>query len=452
MRKFVKGSVPVVLLVVLTAALTAAQDERSDRPTEGLAAGGSGPKFDAFQQAFYVGGMANKAAILQSSRPGALQEQFVASVAAYLSDEGVKENVGEWKVVWGPVLWQNEGSDVADNSMLVLHNPAVKFPRGERRDTYIVGIAGTNAPSAYDWFTEDLAVRKVVKFDEFRPFDEDPPAPTKTESVDDTQPFIALGTATGVYRLAHLKPPSDLRGANQNIAEFLKELKGVKGKDSTLIFTGHSLAGALSPTLALWLKTNLQAGPFDPMDPMKVYVYPTAGPTPGNGAFADAFAKEFPPDRTGGTKPHQVWNKMLWNSLDVVPHSWETGALRKVIRIYGDRAPAGIPVAVDGAIKKSKESGITYSRLQNVRLTGTLHDPVPDANADPDATAASETYRQLWERQAGWQHIGAYPVLLGLVPPDLPKVEENLPADVKRLKGPEIKAEIKAHRPPPSQK
>ncbi|MEN9864973.1 MAG: hypothetical protein RL748_563 [Pseudomonadota bacterium] len=51
--------------------------------------------------------------------------------------------------------------------------------------------------------------------------------------------------------------------------------------NDTLIFTGHSLAGALSPTMAMFLYSDPANSGWK-----SIHVQPSAGATPGNAAFA----------------------------------------------------------------------------------------------------------------------------------------------------------------------
>jgi hypothetical protein len=368
------------------------------------------PQCDVYQQAFYVGTLVGKAACMSSTTPGALQRQLAAEISGYLADSRVQEQVGQWDTFWGPATWQAEGSNVLDNAMVVLARTGVLYPDGKRRDTFVVGIAGTNAPSGFDWISEDLAVKKVVDFNSFKPFDGPPTPAAATEA----NPVIALATATGVYQLAQLKAP--FHGQSKNLAQLLQGLRGVK--DAVLIFVGHSLGGAMAPTLAQSLQQNGQIGDFGAK-----YVYPTAGPTPGNKAFADAFQASFPATEPG-EKPYAVWNTMLWNTYDAVPHSWHVDDLKQIKNLFGAPAPDPIPGYVNKGILASKASGIVYTRIPNKPLQGSLHPTQPSASADID-----------WEKQAGWQHTVAYGILLGLTPI---KVEVPVQPDVHVMTSDEI--------------
>src|SRR3569832_1626184 len=91
-------------------------------------------------------------------------------------------------------------------------------------------------------------------------------------------------------------------------------LKSVENPDATLTFSGHSLAGALSPTLAFHLYPDPAGSGW-----AKVHSLPTAGATPGNAAFVEAWTKAYPatPADSGFN-----WNTDYANAHDVVPHAW----------------------------------------------------------------------------------------------------------------------------------
>jgi hypothetical protein len=379
----------------------------------------SNPKYDVFQQVWAIGGLSNMAHDMQSSKPGALGAQLVVEIATRVNDPRLQADYGAWEVVWGPVVWQSDGSPVADQAMVVFHRPGVAFQDGTTRDTYVVGIAGTNPASGYDWILEDGIVARVVDFRAYDPLAAMPAA----SSPGPLKPFISYATALGMYNLAHMVAPAGVPGAGQNLTTFLAGLQGVA--NSTLIFAGHSLGGALSPSLALSLKLSGRTGAF-----RDVYVYPTAGPTPGNQAFSKLFGETFPATKHArDTKPYQVWNTMLWNTLDVVPHAWHRSDLLQIPTLFG-QAPPPIPQLIQGAIALSVASKMDYERIPNHPLPGTLVPP----------SVHISTFEE-WMKQLGTQHVAAYATALGIT---IPQFNVPVNPDVHVMSSDEIMAQLKA--------
>ncbi|MEI9987796.1 MAG: hypothetical protein WDN69_34535 [Aliidongia sp.] len=186
----------------------------------------------------------------------------------------------------------------------------------------VVAIAGTNALSIYDWLVEDadVTLKQPVAW---------PGAPSGA--------WISEGTQIGLDKL------NAMSSGTQSLAAYLAAAAGT-GKNRTLIFTGHSLAGALSPTLALYLFT--QGGLSLPAW-QAVNVYPTAGYSPGNQAFSQFFTSLFEP--TGNTGTYQVWNRDVWNALDVVPRAWDYTTLTGLPTLYGNNLNSDAYLDVLGA-------------------------------------------------------------------------------------------------------
>jgi hypothetical protein len=185
--------------------------------------------------------------------------------------------------------------------------------------------------------------------------------------------------------------------------------------------SGHSLGGALSPTLALWLH-DLQTQ-WDPAKHASLSALPSAGPTAGNQAFAaysDAQAVQV-------TRVH--------NALDVVPHAWTTTDLQEVPDLYApDIEPDDLVndfVAL--AIDISKNGGYTQIDLDAPALPGTVNTSI----IKPGDPAFLNFFRQV-----GFQHVDAYydllevPFLSGIMQCVKDSAQVSGPGDVlDRLKG-----------------
>jgi hypothetical protein len=175
-------------------------------------------------------------------------------------------------------------------------------------DTYVVAIAGTNGNSTYDIIQLDLNVSFMTWF----PLGVTPQGCTRPTSLVPSK--VSRGTALGITNLLEMRDAG--RG---NLQDFLNGVaNSPAGPNATLVFTGHSLGGALAPALALWLYPH-----HAPRRWKAVHVLATAAPAPGDEAFSEAFAAAFPfVEESHVPADYGFWNKVIWNRLDVVPHAW----------------------------------------------------------------------------------------------------------------------------------
>jgi hypothetical protein len=94
----------------------------------------------------------------------------------------------------------------------------------------------------------------------------------------DPPPAVSAATALGVSNLL-MQMTDPTHGTRQRF------LTHAANANSTLIFCGHSPAGALSPTLAMYHCPQPTGRGWQ-----QVLVLPTAGASPGNTKFAALFA------------------------------------------------------------------------------------------------------------------------------------------------------------------
>ena len=339
------------------------------------------PTLDAYQQIFGMACLVGRSSGYKGTAIE-LQLQLQYDLSFYLNnvppvtvmgqtgpsvaDPSVTPVLGSWNLVWGPALLEENNDGVADNAVFVAQCDAVAFPGGPVMPAYVVAIAATNPDSLYDWEAEDFSVSQVVNWSTYNPSDFSP------SGYNNTDPYISLGTATGVSNLLKLTTVSGAAAPGTTLEQFLSSVQ--PASDTAVIFCGHSLAGALSPTLALYLTEQKTLKAFD-----LTLVYPTAGATPGETHFASLFNSTFPALPSGWepqSLPYQSWNTMHWNDLDVVPHAWQKQDLQQIANLYG-HSPNFATAATLSALQSlalfdSSRSGAVYTRIQNSSLSGTL--------------------------------------------------------------------------------
>lgn len=345
--------------------------------------------FDLWQQAYTLA-LQSADVYKQQGTPDALAEWLSNTLVPFFKDPNTVKYIGQWETVWGPAVFENTPSSTsyADNTMYVVANAD--------QTVYVVAIAGTNPNSTYDEDTEDADVNNTSSWTLAFPGSQPPTG---------LDPYISVGTQLGVTALLGMADTY----TNQNLVAFLKSLPASKTQQATLIFCGHSLAGALAPTLALAF-FNPTGGQLILSNWKAVYVYPTAGPTPGNADFATFFSTVFPQiPPAPQTNSYQVWNMNVWNTIDVVPHAWNIAMLEEITTLYPaswTSPPYALDFAIDLAESQSNTGASTgagpYAQCANQSLLGTFNNNIPVSDM------------LSFEDQALYQHTTAYDVLLNV--------------------------------------
>lgn len=404
---------------------------------------------DTYQQVFALSMLSNRASAF-TGPAAALQQQLQYELSSYLSGTdlqtvsqggfvpdtdplpgllpGIQAYLGNWTLEWGPVVFSHtkkdgKSSGVADNALFVASCPAVTFPGCTNPNnnqqpagtltTYVVAIAATNPTSSYDWDVEDFDVRHAVLWDGWTPGNLQITTP-----INPLKSAISLGTAIGVSNLLSLVPPAKTPGAGQTLQQFLSQQ--APGPNSAVVFTGHSLAGALAPTTAFYLKNAGALSSF-----AYPLVYATAGASPGNVPFTSAFNTAFPsPPQDPATKaqwiipstaPYQCWNTLLWNQYDVIPHAWQLSLpllptsprLAEIPTLYGSPALPSLTDLTGVALANSGASTAIYTHTRNAALPGVLQPGIMAGSAF-FATPTPPTNVLQFLGQLYVQHIGMY--------------------------------------------
>ncbi|CAE6440371.1 unnamed protein product [Rhizoctonia solani] len=278
--------------------------------------------FNTFQPIFALSWASN---LVRECTGSALELQ--EKLTGFLGGDYLDKNVGPgWSIVWGPAVWRDDPSKpgVPDNVWFVAKHDLLVTDGNSSTPVYAVCIAGTaGGLGDYGAKVEDKKVDEVVDLTQWIPNSLaggviPKPTPTDSPILPGSTPYVAYGTSVGTYVVASTPPATKTSQTSTApcLSAFLKTLS--VEANTRLIFTGHSLGGALSPTLAFVLD---KAGTLSNF--AKVLVYPTAGATPGDANFVSEFSQRFPAISMG-EKPYMAWNQNIVNSLDIVPHAWYT--------------------------------------------------------------------------------------------------------------------------------
>ncbi|WP_052752850.1 lipase family protein [Kordia zhangzhouensis] len=337
--------------------------------------------------------------------------------------------IGHWESIWGPIVFANDSTSVsvhADNTMGMYYNA--------EENLIVIAIAGTNVNSPYGWFVEDFSVNKTHAWELI----------TGVPNSGN----IANGTYTGLTILREMvnEKKETLIDTLQQFLQSNSELKNV-----AIAVAGHSLGGALSPTLALFLADTKEQ--WDPKKQTLIGAFPTAGPTPGDEAFAAYYEKQI--------KAKNIYYLSQHNALDIVPHAWAKADLAKIPTIYNayikppsDANPSETltgtmaTVAALNALSAKNIAGVPVNRYKQIVpstvLQGTFNTSVDDKVIKklkyirlvlPLALGKYAAYLRNLVRfaaQAGYQHVSAYYPMLHIE--DFMNVfkkilDENKPSD-----------------------
>lgn len=319
-------------------------------------------------------------AVTSGKSPDSLRQELATlAFLAYLgdavtgSDENVENQLDDcmvealqtqpgvqrWDLAWGPAVYHFSLSKLDDNMMYVV--------RDHQDPSHLaVVVRGTNPKAILDWLVEDFDVVDQVGW----------PAGSG-------QPKISKAISEGLAILTTMTPEGG-PDPGHTLQHFLEGEAKSHPDGLTLEFAGHSLGGALAPTLALWAHDTLDLGPS------KIRVYSLAGPSAGNADFAAYYDSALP-------DTHR-----LWNPYDVVPRAWNHTTMGQMADLY-EPATKADPVErglIDGLRSLVADKG--YSQIQ--ATWGPL----------PGALTGTACKRMDWGAEAGWQHHWGYQCALGI--------------------------------------
>ena len=274
-----------------------------------------------------------------------------------------QEGVGNWQLAWGPAVYHFSLGKLDDNMMYVVRDKADPAH-------LTVVVRGTNPDSILDWLVEDFDVVDQVHWPGGKA-----PAGAKTSKA----------ISEGLQILRSMTPEAG-PAPGQTVISFLQAEVDKYPSGLRLDVTGHSLGGALSPVLALLLSETLTG-------PVRISVFPLAGPTPGNAEFAAYY------DQALGSSTHR-----LWNPFDAVPLAWNHESMGKLEDLYEPftRANAVERGLIDSLRSSVKDKGYAQIDAAQVSLSGAV-DPKPKSGERAD-----------WLSEALWQHHCGYQCALGI--------------------------------------
>ncbi len=317
----------------------------------------------------------------EDNHPDEVNRCVAREVNSWLEEFGL---TSRWQMVWGPAVYV---ANIEGHAKPCAHPANVMFAAYEaEHSSYFISVAGTNGAAPYD-LEEDFRVRVMRHW----PYAARGSRPGK----------ISEGSHLGLSILQEMS-----HGVGRHQGETLPQYLGRALRDAkrpvNIITGGHSLGGALSPLVALWLRdTQEQWDPRGVVPEDGFYCRRSAGPTPGDKEFATYYDKRLPKTTS------------LVNNLDVVTKFWD-----KLEEIEGLYEPAGVqaPPQVKGLVRafEHQTEGHTYTQPGYGKRQ---HIPLP-TRINRSLITEGGTDCKNFMRQMGYQHVLAYFDALGLRVPE----------------------------------
>jgi Lipase (class 3) len=318
--------------------------------------------------------------------------------------------LNDWQIVWGPVTYTVPGSLYQDNLLYVVQQTGTS--------DYVIAIRGTNGINELDWLFEDFEVQNTI------------PWPLSgTQNIFQTGCAVTESTSIAMnILLNNMEDPI----SQLTLVEYLKT---VTNSQTNVCVTGHSLGGALTPTLALWLLEN--SSEWDISASSTVSCISFAGPTAGNQLFAKYSMLMFEAAMlTTGSFPG--WDKGLMSNcdtvvcdMDIAPFFYSyanifnfiTANAGPLFNVYPQINPSNMSytgIEEWGYIQEyiimplaAALYSQNYTQLEAPQgssqavLSGVF-------NGDGPASDSFSDYLTAFYTQACWQHVYSYPLLLNV--------------------------------------
>ncbi len=390
MSKLTAGLVLAVMTAILYLSTTSCGDKKTknDAATSG--------SYSTYQQIFCLDMLSDISGAYNGHYGDTILDSTRYAVVTTLANSQVQQLIGNWKCVWGPVVYTSPGRDFkpkARNTIYMAQNL-------DSPSLYVIAIAGTDFSSLYDWFDEDFNVLECRYWDSVvadvcgKTILVGPPLATRAA--------VSAATAKGLANLMSLKDTT-LPG-QPTLQGFLTSLSATVAQQSnktmTIWTTGHSLGGALSPALAFYLQQTTSVWASTNTANVSINCLAVAGASPGNVVFWEKYK---------AAVPNTI---RIWNKRDVVPQGFGQNTIGSIDTIY-DSIGLKTPWIVDSLVGVLKTALMPYFYSQLYPVKDTMFtagfysasNALPGNNSNPDTSFIG---------QVVCQHVPSYPHFFGV--------------------------------------
>ena len=299
-----------------------------------------------------------------------LESVLKDGIFTLLVEPRIQELIGEWEVVWGPIVYaapysRKPGTKVPlvpDNVCYVVKTHQFDTP------TYLIAIAGTNTRSIRENICDqDLKVKgsEMVTW-------------SSIVHIPGDYGKIALGTKNGLETILH-------RLEDKQKGSLRRWLYNTHFEPNAKIITaGHSLGAALCTTLAVWMVDTIDG--WNAGQGVEISTYPTAGPTPGDRMWTSHAMKALE-NRFFG----------VYNTLDPIALAWDKIEMVENLYTPYGLTPSMVTKMGIRTLAKLPGNPNPYAKADGWRTF--------DGDFEPNAPGSSRTQ---FINQVIYQHVAAY--------------------------------------------
>lgn len=278
---------------------------------------------------------------------GGSASSIAQAIAATVPTIPTYPDGGKWALEWGPAVTPDRGNLVYVASYSV--DEGVIFNA--------VCVRGTDVKvwgnGLLDQLRDDLQAGCQYQWPDGNQCLMPPPANTPLVSRGSMDLLTALTTQA-------------VDGDGKTLMDFLPTYLGMPPSEGApLVVTGHSLGGAATMVLALWLQSNLSSPPT-------IVPNTFAAPTPGNSTFVALYEQTF------------AWCPRWYNTNDLIPFAFDNVPGMDNLWVSCNLAPPGL--AQDGIRKIENDiTGLEYSQQSATwsRAVTQQCEPTPIGGSQP---------------------------------------------------------------------